>query len=113
MNLLGNAVKYSDSTKPSRVVRVAGDRSVAHPRVRVEDNGIGIPPSRLAIIFDQFVRVHAHRDEELGAQGLGLGLSIVRECMDAMGGTVSVESMEGGGTTFTLDWPRARLLPPA
>jgi signal transduction histidine kinase len=47
------------------------------------------------MIFDQFVRVHAHLDDALGAQGLGLSLSIVRESMDAMGGSVSVESTVG------------------
>jgi signal transduction histidine kinase len=105
MNLLANAVKYSDPVKSARVVRVEYDPAAGHPRVCVRDNGIGIPTSKLAIIFDQFVRAHAHLDDELGAQGMGLGLSIVRECMDAMGGTVRVESAEGVGTTFTLDWP--------
>ena len=105
MNLLANAVKYSDPVKPSRVVRVEHDSSVPHPRVRIRDNGIGIPRSQLDAIFDQFVRVHTHLDEELGAQGLGLGLSIVRESMEAMGGRVGVVSSEGEGTTFTLEWP--------
>ena len=115
MNLLANAVKYSDPAKASRVVRVEHDASVPYPRVRISDNGIGIPKSKLELIFDQFVRVHAHLDEELGAQGMGLGLSIVRESMEAMGGAVAVESDEGHGTTFILEWagmtPRAK--PPA
>ena len=75
------------------------------PTVVVCDNGIGIPRDRLDAIFRQFVRAHAERDLELGAHGLGLGLAIVRECMDACRGTVSVESVEGVGTTFTLTWP--------
>jgi signal transduction histidine kinase len=111
MNLLANAVKYSDPDKTDRTVRVHPDPSVPHPRVVVSDNGLGIPRSKLTEIFDQFVRVHAHLDDELGAQGLGLGLSIVRESMDAMGGTVSVTSDEGRGTTFVLDWPAAALAP--
>ena len=105
MNLLANAVKYSDPVKSSRVVRVERDRTTAQPRVCVRDNGIGIPASKLAVIFDQFVRVHAHLDVELGAQGMGLGLAIVRESMDAMGGSVRVESVEGVGTTFVLEFP--------
>ena len=71
----------------------------------IRDNGIGIPKSKLDAIFEQFVRVHAHLDDELGAHGMGLGLSIVRESMEAMGGIVSVESAEGEGTTFVLEWP--------
>ena len=104
VNLLANAVKYSDPAKPDRVVRVEAADGPA-PALRVTDNGIGIPRQRLSLIFEQFVRVHAHLDDELGAQGLGLGLSIVRECMDAMGGTVSVTSRDGEGTAFLLTWP--------
>ncbi|HEY6614601.1 MAG TPA: HAMP domain-containing sensor histidine kinase, partial [Vicinamibacterales bacterium] len=105
VNLLANAIKYCDPSKPARAVRVEADWSSAHPRVLIRDNGIGIPKSKLDLIFEQFVRVHAHLDDELGAQGMGLGLSIVRESMEAMGGIVSVESVEGEGTTFVLEWP--------
>ena len=113
MNLLANAVKYSDPVKPSRVVHVECDSTAPQPRLYVRDNGIGIPASKVAVIFDQFVRVHAHLDVELGAQGMGLGLSIVRECMDAMGGTVRVQSVEGIGTTFVLDFPPQPAASPA
>ncbi len=105
INLLANAIKYADPNKRERVVdveAVEGQELV----VVVRDNGIGIPANRLDIIFQQFVRVHADRDDELGAQGLGLGLSIVRESMEATAGSVSVASREGEGTTFTLAWQR-------
>jgi signal transduction histidine kinase len=104
MNLVANAVKYSDPLKVRRFVEVKAGPSAAGPCVQVVDNGIGIPESKMERIFEQFVRVHAHLDDELGAQGLGLGLSIVRESMDTMGGQVRVESTEGQGTTFTLEW---------
>jgi signal transduction histidine kinase len=105
VNLLANAVKYSDPAKADRRVEVYADGAAAHPRVVVRDNGIGIPAGKLSAIFEQFVRAHAHLDDALGAQGLGLGLSIVRESMDAMGGSVSVSSAEGEGTAFVLEWP--------
>lgn len=113
VNLLANAIKYSDPAKAERVVRVE-PVNAAGCVVRVVDNGIGIPQGRLALIFEQFVRVHEQRDDELGAQGLGLGLAIVRECMDAMNGTVSVQSIDGAGTTFVLTWPaNTRAVEPA
>ena len=107
MNLFANGIKYADPAKPTRVVRFCELTGQVGAALQVIDNGIGIPASRLEMIFEQFVRVHVHRDGELGAAGMGLGLSIVRECMDAMGGTVSVASTEGIGTTFTLEWPAA------
>ena len=118
VNLLANAVKYSDPAKNSRVVRLSSDAASPHPRVHIHDNGIGIPKAKLDAIFEQFVRVHRHLDHDLGVHGMGLGLSIVRECMEAMNGTVVVESTEGQGTTFTLEWqtraalPRDRSTPP-
>ena len=104
MNLLANAVKYSDPAKASRIVSVELD-GAGCAKVKIRDNGIGIPKAKLDTIFDQFVRAHPHLDDELGAQGLGLGLSIVQESMQAMGGSVTVESVEGKGTTFMLEWP--------
>ena len=53
------------------------------------------------------MRAHGHRDDDLDAQGLGLGLAIVRDCVDAMHATVTVESTEGAGSAFTLAWPRS------
>lgn len=103
INLIANAVKYSDPSKSTRFVRV---RAAADPtQVLVQDNGIGIPRHLLGAIFDQFVRAHPHLDDDLGAQGIGLGLAIVRESMQAMGGAVEVESIEGEGTVFRLTWP--------
>jgi two-component system sensor histidine kinase ResE len=104
INLIANAIKYCDPDKPDRYVRVRQSPASAQSIV-IEDNGIGISQGKVAAIFEQFVRAHADRDEELGAQGLGLGLAIVRESMEAMKGTVAVASEEGQGTAFTLTWP--------
>ena len=105
-NLLSNAVKYRDTAKSrSNRARSTGTTSASHALVQVEDNGLGIPEGKLQVVFDHFTRVHAHLDDEMGTSGLGLGLAIVRESMEAMGGSVTVESVEGQGTTFTLAWP--------
>jgi signal transduction histidine kinase len=104
VNLIANSIKYSDPAKARRHVRIANVADARWPTVTVRDNGIGIPASRLESIFQQFVRAHEQRDSELGAHGLGLGLAIVRECMEASQGTVSVESVEDAGTAFTLVW---------
>lgn len=105
VNLIANAIKYSDPGKTHRRVRVEGEAMRGSVRLRVRDNGLGLPESKLRAIFDQFVRAHSQMDEELGVRGLGLGLSIVREAMDATHGTITVESIEGEGATFTLEWP--------
>ena len=60
VNLIANAVKYSDPSKAHRFVQVSADRDVPYPCIRIRDNGIGIPQSKRDAIFEQFVRVHAH-----------------------------------------------------
>ena len=95
VNVIANAIKYSDPAKAARVIEVVSVRDAAQPTVIVRDNGVGIPSRRVQHLFREFARAHAHRDRDLRGQGLGLGLSIVRECMDAAGGSVRLESEEG------------------
>jgi signal transduction histidine kinase len=111
VNLLSNAIKYSDPAKPERYVDIRG----AHDgdgrcRIEVRDNGIGIPRDALGAIFQRFTRVHAERDGASHIDGVGLGLSIVDDCVRTMGGRVDVESVEGAGALFVLTLP---LAPPA
>jgi signal transduction histidine kinase len=107
VNLVSNAIKYSDPAKPARVVEIAavpGD----NPRIctiTVCDNGIGIAESDLRSIFARFYRGRSQRDRELGTSGLGLGLAIVAECVDALKGDIRVESTLGEGTTFFVELP--------
>lgn len=106
VNLLSNAIKYSDPSKTERFVDVFGettDNLVA--RIHVRDNGLGIPKTALATVFERFTRAHADRAEMLNVGGIGLGLSIVDDCVRSMGGAVDVLSVEGEGTTFILTLP--------
>jgi signal transduction histidine kinase len=104
LNLIANAIKHADPDKPTRYVEIYSGGG-SEPNVIVRDNGLGMTPPRLQTVFREFVRAHAQRDDEVRAWGLGLGLTIVRECMDHAGGSVRVDSIEGRGTTFKLTWP--------
>ena len=107
VNLISNAIKYSDPDKPARFVEI-GAEATERPdncRIVVRDNGIGIAEPELRSIFGLFYRGHADRDHELGNTGLGLGLSIVADCVDGLKGDIRVESTLGEGTTFTIDLP--------
>jgi signal transduction histidine kinase len=107
VNLLSNAIKYSDEAKPARWVEISGLESAdGWCQIAVRDNGLGIPPESVAKIFERFTRAHAQRDDVVHVGGLGLGLSIVEDCVGAMHGRIEVESAEGVGTTFVLTLPR-------
>lgn len=106
VNLLSNGIKYSDPVKATRFVDIAGDGlGDTTCRITVRDNGIGIPATALRTIFDRFTRAHDGRRDLPGVDGIGLGLSIVEDCVRAMGGGIEVASTEGEGTTFTLTLP--------
>ena len=108
VNLLSNAIKYADQSKSSRVVEVSGERDgETGCRLVVRDNGIGIPQEALTTIFQRFTRAHGHREDLLHVAGIGLGLSIVEDCVRTMHGSIDVESTEGVGTTFVLRLPLA------
>jgi two-component system sensor histidine kinase SenX3 len=100
-NLVANAVAYSSSG--SRVVvttRADGDMV----QISVVDQGIGIPAEEIERIFERFYRVDPARHRSTG--GTGLGLSIVKHVAATHGGDISVWSVEGQGSTFTLTLPR-------
>jgi two-component system phosphate regulon sensor histidine kinase PhoR len=94
-NLVDNAVKYCPSGTTIRLRAVSHEDSV---ELLVEDNGPGIDQRHLPRLFERFYRVDAGRSRDVG--GTGLGLSIVKHLVEAMGGTVHVESTPGVGTKF-------------
>jgi len=99
-NLLDNACKYSD---PGAAVEVDAHTDGQWVELEVADHGIGIPSRDLNRVFERFYRVDRARSRETG--GTGLGLAIVRHVVSNHGGSVSVSSEEGVGSTFTLRLP--------
>ncbi|MFO7709172.1 MAG: response regulator [Desulfobacterales bacterium] len=99
-NLVANAISY---TPEGGRIRVEADMAGVNVRVRVIDNGLGIPEKHLPRIFERFYRV---KDEQTRyITGTGLGLSIVKGLLDAMGGFIEVQSTPGEGSVFTVLLP--------
>jgi signal transduction histidine kinase len=98
--LLGNAIKYSPA---GGEVRVAVSRSGDRAFVRVSDQGIGIPAAAQGELFRRFYR--AENADAQGLSGLGIGLYVAREILELHAGRIAVESVEGQGSTFTMELP--------
>jgi len=108
VNLLSNAIKYSDADKAERYVEVqAAISEDGFVRIEVRDNGVGIPAAALATIFERFTRAHLDQTEFRHVAGIGLGLSIVEDCVRAMGGRIEAQSVEKQGSRFILMLPAA------
>ncbi len=100
INLLDNAIKYSESHS---TVTVRATRSDSDVMIAVEDAGCGIPHEHLPRLFERFYRVDKARSRQLG--GTGLGLAIVKHIVQAHQGTITVESTPGKGSTFSIKLP--------
>ncbi len=101
LNLLTNAVKFTESGEVIAEARREGDTLV----ITVEDTGVGIPADQLPYIFDKFRQVDGSSTRKVG--GTGLGLAIVRELSRALGGEVTATSTVGRGSTFRVVLPGA------
>jgi signal transduction histidine kinase len=97
-NLLNNAMKYTKSGGTVTVRLLDRERDVL---VQVADSGIGIPEKHIQHIFDAFYRV------DRNIKGTGLGLSIVKKIVEAHGGTIWVESIQGKGSIFSFTLPKS------
>jgi PAS domain S-box-containing protein len=99
LNLISNGVKYN---RQHGTVRVSIDRASVGNRIRVDvtDTGRGIPVERIERLFAPFDRLGA---EETGIEGTGLGLALTRPLVEAMGGTISVATESGRGSTFSVE----------
>jgi two-component system phosphate regulon sensor histidine kinase PhoR len=100
VNLLDNAIKYSD---PGDEVLITGRTLPSEVLVAVTDHGCGIDKDHLPRLFERFYRIDKARSRKLG--GTGLGLSIVKHIVQAHGGRISVQSTPGKGSTFTIHLP--------
>ncbi|MBT4610981.1 MAG: HAMP domain-containing histidine kinase, partial [Gemmatimonadetes bacterium] len=96
MNLLGNAVKFTQSGSVTATLR----RDEGETVLSVADTGVGIAADELPHIFDEFRQVA--RKGSSAQEGTGLGLAIVKRSVELIGGRVSVDSVEGEGTMFTI-----------
>ncbi len=104
-NLISNAIKYTGQGQVD-VTMVELDTIV---QVKVIDTGIGIAPEKLDVVFQEFVRLDG---SEAGAEGLGLGLSIVRRYAQLLSHGLGVESQLHRGSVFTVSLPRSQAVPP-
>ena len=99
-NLLHNALKYSPSDRP--VIVSVDSAGPDYVRFSVIDEGVGIAPGELERIFELFYRT---KEGARTAEGSGLGLSVTREMVGAMGGEVTASSVLGEGSTFSITLP--------
>jgi two-component system phosphate regulon sensor histidine kinase PhoR len=102
VNLLDNAIKYSPANS---TITIGAHKNDPTAQIWIEDQGIGIAQKHLARLFERFYRVDKARSRNMG--GTGLGLAIVKHIIQSHGGWVSVDSVHGKGSIFTLHLPVA------
>lgn len=103
-NLISNAIKYRSHNREESFIAVEVVTTKKKAVITIEDNGEGIPKTKLPSIFDMFFRATEN------SQGSGLGLYIVKNVIDKLGGKISVESEENVGTVFKVELPNQALV---
>lgn len=98
-NIIYNAIKYRDSDKPASYIKIGIEEKNKHTSIYVEDNGIGIPKNIQNKIFKMFFRANEY------SSGSGLGLYLVKECIEKLGGEISLKSTIKNGSTFYIYLP--------
>ncbi len=103
-NLVDNAIKYSGEKVR---IEIASHETFGHVIVSVKDDGLGISPEDLKVIFEKFERGEATQRSKMGgASGFGLGLNLVSRILEAHGGKVDVDSVKGEYSKFSLWFPK-------
>ncbi len=102
-NLVGNSIKFTQEGGVTAIVAGEISGSVLHLDLLIHDTGVGIPPDRLPFVFDSFTQADQSIHREYG--GTGLGLAISKNLVELMGGTLTVESDLGKGTTMRIQMP--------
>ena len=98
-NLLSNAFKYSNPRTENKFIKISSVQTPTHIHISIRDNGLGIDRQFLPNIFDMFFQANEK------AEGSGLGLYIVKETLEKIGGTIRVESEVGNGSEFIVTLP--------
>jgi len=102
-NFISNAIKYRNPQAEKSFVRITININPQQAFIQIEDNGVGIEDSYLDKIFDMFFR------GPIRSEGSGLGLYIVKQTLDRLGGTVEVSSRFNKGTTFKIVVPNLKV----
>ena len=98
-NLISNSIKYIDSTKDQSFVKIDVNVSASCAKITIQDNGIGISKSNQTKVFDMFYRATET------SEGSGIGLYIVKNALNKLGGQIKVSSEENKGTKFEINIP--------
>lgn len=108
MNLVSNALKFTDNGRVTAVVALSGaENAQGELRISVSDTGIGMSAEAMSRLFNPFVQADSSTTRRFG--GTGLGLAIIKKLCDQMGGRIDVDSRLGRGSTFTATLPVHRL----